>query len=380
MPITILVVDDSEVIRFLFTKSLEREPDFRVVGTANNGVEAIEMAKKHQPDIVLLDIEMPQMDGLTALPGILASSGDTKIFIISGDSRDSATKAVKSLSLGASDFLLKPGSAGALPSLEFHEELRNKIKAIARPRAWRAPAETPGAPSTTAAPNRLAPVTMLRKPFVPQQPTEPGSAAPTLIPAKHTEIHALAIASSTGGPEALIRLFGDLKGRLAHLPIFVTQHMPPVFTTALAEQISRNCQFTCREAIDGEKVAAGIIYIAPGGHHMLTRVIAGSTVIQLTQTAPINSCRPSADPMFASISHVYGRNTLGVVLTGIGADGCQGARAIVDNGGSIIAQDKATSVVYGMPKAVADAGLCEAIVPIEQMASSIIRRCGLRYA
>ncbi|MBX9726533.1 MAG: chemotaxis protein CheB, partial [Rickettsiales bacterium] len=161
---------------------------------------------------------------------------------------------------------------------------------------------------------------------------------------------------------------------------FVTQHMPPLFTAALADQIARHSNRPCREAVDGEKVAPGMVYIAPGGYHMLVRIIAGSTLIQLTQTPPVNSCRPSADPMFASISHVYGRNTLGIVLTGIGTDGCQGARAILDHGGSVIAQDKASSVVYGMPKTVAEAGLCEAIVPIGEMANSMARRCGLRYA
>ena len=387
MPITILIVDDSEVIRFLFTKSLERDPDLRVIGTASNGIEAIAMAKQYQPDMVLLDIEMPQMDGLTALPSILSVSRESKVFIISGNSRDSAAKAITSLSHGASEFILKPGSTGALPSLEFHEELRTKIKAIARPKARGAestndaPATLSQSPAIPAPQKQLSPVTALRKPFV-HPPARGETAAPTpaLQPAKQTEITAIAIASSTGGPEALMQLFADLKGRLMHLPIFVTQHMPPLFTAALADQIARHSNRPCREAVDGEKVAPGIVYIAPGGYHMLVRIIAGSTLIQLTQTPPVNSCRPSADPMFASISHVYGRNTLGIVLTGIGTDGCQGARAILDHGGSVIAQDKASSVVYGMPKTVAEAGLCEAIVPIGEMANSVARRCGLRYA
>lgn len=386
MPITILLVDDSEVIRFLFTKSLERDPDLRVVGEASNGVEAIAMAKKLHPDMILLDIEMPHMDGLTALPNILKASPESKIFIVSGVSGDSAAKAITSLNLGASEFILKPGSKGALPSLAFHEELRSKIKAIAAPKARHASSASEDAkrtpsPALVAPQKQLAPVTALSKPFAPA-PMRADSAAPaiTLKPPKTDNIHAIAIASSTGGPEALIRFFSDLDGRLLHLPIFVTQHMPPVFTAALAEQIARYSNRPCREAVDGEKVAAGVIYIAPGGYHMLVRAAGESTMIQLTQTPPVNSCRPSADPMFASISHVYGRHTLGIVLTGIGTDGCQGARAVVDNGGSIIAQDKASSVVYGMPKTVAESGLCEAIVAIDQMASTIVRRCGLRHA
>ncbi|MDX2095414.1 MAG: chemotaxis response regulator protein-glutamate methylesterase [Alphaproteobacteria bacterium] len=392
MPITILLVDDSEVVRFLFTKSLERDPDLRVIATATNGLEAIEMAKNYQPDIILLDIEMPLMDGLTALPKILAVAHRSKVFIISGDSRSNARAAIESLELGASEFILKPGATGALNPQEFNEELRVKIKALIGPKERRAAPALPrppanirtakspaSAPKTAPSLKKMAPVTALRPPLANAPARAETPAAPiSLQPAKTTSVHALAIASSTGGPEALLRIFTDLNGQLQHIPIFITQHMPPVFTTALAEHITRHAGRLCREAVDGEKVAAGMIYLAPGGYHLLVRQTGQETTLALTQDPPVNSCRPSADPMFASISHAYGRNVLGLVLTGIGADGCQGARRIVENGGSVIAQDKASSVVYGMPRSVAEAGLCEAVVPLDRMADHLMRRCSLR--
>ena len=397
MPITILLVDDSEVIRFLFAKSLERDPDLRIVGTAANGVEAIAQAQKLQPDMVLLDIEMPEMDGLTALPKILAVSRKSKVFIISGASRDNANASITSLGLGASDFILKPGAEGAMKPAEFNEELRVKIKAICADRLLdghaRTPLPRPAADLTATIPRlpipenstepstkKLSPVTSLRKPFAPITPmarSEPAASGEIRLQLpKHTIVNALAIASSTGGPEALLKIFGDLKGGLKHIPIFITQHMPPIFTVALAEHIARAGNRLCREAIDGEVVEAGMTYIAPGGYHMLVKKQGDRTIIQLTQDPPVNSCRPSADPMFASISSVYGRNTLGLVLTGIGTDGAEGARVVFDNGGSVFAQNQETCVVYGMPKATVALGVCEAILPLDEIASKLIFRCG----
>lgn len=381
MPITILLTDDSEVIRFLFTKALERDPDLKVVATAASGIEAIEQAKKFKPDIVLLDIEMPQMDGLTALPKILAASSKSKIFMISGNSRDNATAAIESLSRGASEFIQKPGSSGALKPAEFNDELRAKIKSIM---GWSegaapAPAAAQPSPALPTLPRLKTGISVpTARPLPPAPPPVVGAALASieLKTPKKTPIKAVAIASSTGGPEALLLLFRGLRDKLLHLPIFITQHMPPLFTATLAERIAEHGGRLCKEGESGEVVRAGVAYVAPGGQHMVVRAKGGKHIIELTQDAPVNSCRPSADPMFASISHAYGANVLAVVLTGIGTDGAQGAREIEANGGSVFAQDQASSVVYGMPKAAAKLGVCEGIFPLDAMAAQIIKRCG----
>ena len=442
MAVSVLIVDDSEVIRFLLTKSLERDADIRVVATAANGLEAVELSKRHTPDVVLLDIEMPVMDGMTALPLILGASPFSKIIVISGNTLGNAGGAIAALGRGASEFILKPGAEGALDPQAFNEDVRNKVKAllanklrpiqeynVARPPALPepapkrpaplppmrpvpapapAPAATPVlkpvpaphppapavavtaskppapiAPPTAPAPapNRLSPVTAT--PAAPPRvvPVMMGPATtPSLIslvaPAT-APIHALAIAASTGGPEALKYVLQRLQGELAQIPIFITQHMPPVFTAALADQISQISHRLCVEGMDGQMPQPGVAYLAPGGYHMVLTQRAGKTVIRLTQDPPVNSCRPSADPMFASISQIYGENVLAVVLTGIGNDGAQGAKVIQTAGGSVIAQDQETSAVYGMPRSVAELGVCEAILPIGRIAPYVVDRCKL---
>lgn len=185
---------------------------------------------------------------------------------------------------------------------------------------------------------------------------------------------AIAIASSTGGPPALTTLFEGLRGKLPHLPIFITQHMPATFTPIFAQQLSEAGGCDCREGKDGEAVSPVRVYLAPGGYHMeVHRGENGRPTIHLTQDPPVNSCRPAADPMFNTISEVYGPGLLAVVLTGIGQDGTEGAKTIVKNGGTVIAQDEASSVVYGMPKTVAEQVACKAILPLNEIAAYIIK-------
>lgn len=372
--IRILLVDDSEVIRFLLTKSLERDPELRVIAAASNGVEAINMAKLHQPDIILLDIEMPQMDGLTALPQILEAAPRSKIIIVTGGSRDSAATAIEALEKGAREFVLKPGAEGAAKAQEFNEDVRLKIKAImaaapARTIIKTQPASPQAAPAT---PTAISTKTSALQPLAAR--TERTS--PALPISKYSGlVKALVIASSTGGPEALLHIFRGLQGQLTHIPIFITQHMPPTFTAVLAEHISRHGNRPCKEAVDGANPVAGETYVAPGGYHLVLQKDGPRVVMRLTQDPPVNSCRPSADPMFASASAIYRDALLSVVLTGIGQDGLNGARNIVDNGGTLIAQDKDSSVVYGMPRAVAEAGICDTILPIGSIAAELVQRC-----
>lgn len=388
--IRILLVDDSEVIRFLLTKSLERDPDLRVIAVANNGIEAIDLAKQHKPDVVLLDIEMPQMDGLTALPKVLQASPQSQIIVITGGSRDGAAAAIESLGKGAREFILKPGAEGAAKAQDFNEDVRLKIKAIAGEKS-----STEVAPSAPVAPKPVAPTITTPAPATPKPPSAlealrkmatgmkpAGPAAPTETHApaakkKQHTVAAIVIASSTGGPEALLQVFKRLHGQLTHLPIFITQHMPPVFTAALAEHISRHGNRPCKEAVDGEIPIAGQTYIAPGGYHLILQKSGAHVVMRLTQDPPVNSCRPAADPMFASASAIYRDRLLSVVLTGIGQDGLNGARTVVENGGALIAQSRETCVVYGMPRAVAESGICDVVLPLDAIAQELVQRCSI---
>ncbi len=386
MPITLLLVDDSEIIRFLFSKSLERDPELRVVGIAKNGLEAIEQARKLKPDLVLLDIDMPEMSGLAALPKIRAASRRSKVFMVTAGTPNNAIASFTALGLGASEFILKPQPGESRKPAEFIDELREKIKAVCatQPKCIDPVAPLPRPPEievqaervlTPTPIKKLAPITAMKRGDLAEPMPEIRVESFSLQPGKAQQIHALAIASSTGGPEALVRIFSDLNGNLSHIPIFITQHMPPIFTTAFANHIRMHVNRPCKEAEHDETVTPGMVYLAPGGFHMLVKKQGERVVIKLSEHAPVNSCRPSADPMFASISDVYGENMLALVLTGIGNDGANGGRTVFDNGGSVIAQDRASSVVYGMPKCVAALGVCEAILPLNEISDQLLRRC-----
>lgn len=340
----VLLVDDSAAIRGFYRRALESDPSITVVASVGNGQSALNTLMQNEVDVVVLDIEMPIMDGLTALPRMLAAHPGLKVLVVSGLTPRGADISYKALVAGAAECVLKPGSdPGA--AAEFQRDLVTKVKALADARRTKL--------------GRASPY------------PKPDARAPKLIPARAvpTAVRAIAIASSTGGPSALLQLIPTLKDGIKQ-PIFITQHMPPRFTTSLAEHLSRVAGRPAAEAIDGEPVREGRIYVAPGDYHML---IEGSnpSKIHLTQSPPVNFCRPSADPMLHSLMTVYGSGLLCVVLTGMGADGLAGAGEVVAAGGTVIAQDQATSVVWGMPGAVANAGLCSAILPLEALGPHI---------
>jgi two-component system chemotaxis response regulator CheB len=340
----VLLVDDSAAIRGFYRRALESDPSINVVASVGNGQSALNALTQNDVDVVVLDIEMPVMDGLTALPRILAARPGVKVLVVSGLTPRGADISYKALVAGAAECVLKPDSSPGAAA-EFQRDLVTKVKALADARRAKL--------------GRAAP--------------EPKAAArtPTLAPARSsaTAIRAIAIASSTGGPSALLQLIPMLKDGPKQ-PIFITQHMPPRFTTSLAEHLSRVAGRPTAEAVDGEPVQDGRIYIAPGDWHMTVEGNSPSK-IHLIQTPPVNFCRPSADPMLHSLTTIYGSGLLCVVLTGMGADGLTGATELVAAGGCVIAQDQATSVVWGMPGAVANAGLCSAILPLDGIASYI---------
>ena len=341
-PITVLVVDDSAVVRGLIIAELEKGGDIRVVGRASNGQIAIAEAERLKPDVVVLDLEMPVMDGMTALPGLIKAHPDVRIVVASTLSQRNARISLEALQAGAHDYVPKPGAGSLVAAEAFHSELGLKVRALGR-------ARRPSTPRPAGLPPRTPPA---------------GRAAPS----------ALAIGGSTGAPPVLLTLFEGLKG--VTQPILVTQHMPPGFTGLLAEQLSRAGDRPCAEARDGETILAGRAYVAPGGWHMTVARGAGGPLIRLNQEPPEHFCRPAVDPMLRTAADVYGGGLMATILTGMGSDGAEGCRAVVEHGGRFIVQDEATSVVWGMPGAAARTGLVEAVLPLERISPYIRQAVG----
>jgi two-component system chemotaxis response regulator CheB len=347
-PIRVLVVDDSAVIRGLITRLLESDPELAVVGSVGNGQMAIGTCQRQSVDVVVLDIEMPVMDGLTALPQILAAAPEVKVIMASTLTQRNAQISLKALQAGAADYVAKPSSGSEIQNAqEFRRELVEKVKALGAAGRKR----------------RIA------------RGDVPTKGAIKLRPANQRPPEVIAIGSSTGGPQALIAVLSKFPNSI-RLPILITQHMPATFTSILAEHLSRASGWPCAEGVDGEPVRANRIYVAPGDFHMKVAVENGGKVIRLSKEPPENFCRPAVDPMFRSVAQAYGAGVLAVVLTGMGSDGAKGARVVADAGGSVIAQDEATSVVWGMPGATAAAGVCSAVLPLPEIGTYLRRVWG----
>ncbi len=364
-PIRVMLVDDSAVIRGMIDRWLRAETAISVVGTAPNGAAALRQLERCEPEVVVLDIEMPEMDGLAALAGLLALRPDLKVIMASTLTLRNAEISLRALRAGAADYIPKPESTRESGAAEaFQRELIAKIKALgAASRLHPGRRRAPPRAAATARPAPAEPHSLYGK--APIALRKPSLVAPRV----------LAIGSSTGGPQALFRLFGALKNRI-RLPILITQHMPPSFTTILAEHLGRISGTPSAEGRDGEPLVPGRIYLAPGDWHMTVNDKGGQKSIQLLQTPPENFCRPAVDPMFRSLAAAYGPAVLAVVLTGMGQDGLRGGHSVVDAGGTIVAQDEGTSVVWGMPGAVATAGLCSAVLPLDQVAPAVERMAG----
>lgn len=344
--ISVMVVDDSAVVRGLICRQIDAEPDLCVVASASNGEMALASLRRHPADVVVLDIEMPIMDGLAALPLILAEWPHVKVIIASSLTRRNTSVSMRALQLGASDCVGKPEAGNNNYTTEdFNRDLIARVRALgaaAKESAVRSP------PAKSAPPPLRA-------------PASPGAGLKPEI---------VAIGGSTGAPPVLIRLFESLKGRVTQ-PIVLTQHMPPVFTALLAEQLARAGGRPCAEGRDGEAIEPGRAYIAPGGWHMVVERHGGQPVIRLNQDPPENFCRPAVDPLFRSLAQAYGRGVLAIVLTGMGCDGARGCEAIAKAGGRFAVQDEATSAVWGMPGAAAKTGLAERVLPVTGLAQYI---------
>jgi two-component system chemotaxis response regulator CheB len=368
--VRVLIVDDSAVMRKIIASALQKDPAIEVVGFAANGLQAIEAVKTFSPDVMTLDIEMPEMDGLTALREIRKTNKYLPIIMFSSLTHQGAQAAVMALTAGASDYVGKPATSagsvdGAFKVLE--KELIPKIIGLAKRVKSRQAREvnSPDAkslsptsiPKTNHAPIKSKPIDVIT-----QQ---------TIIPVK--SVQAVCIGVSTGGPMALMHIFSQISTPLS-VPIFIVQHMPPSFTALLAARLSAAGVMTVKEAEEDEIAISGISYIAPGGFHMTLKQSGTKTIIHLNTEPPENSCRPAVDILFRAAAEVYGGGVLAVMLTGMGYDGLKGCKEITAKGGQIIAQDEATSVVWGMPGAVVQAGLADAVLPIEKMADEIVFR------
>src|ERR1700676_807766 len=359
-PLRVMVVDDSVVIRGLIARWLGSEPDMVVVASLRTGLDAVNQIERVDPDVALLDIEMPGLDGISALPLLLAKKRNLIIIMASTLTRRNAEISLKALSLGASDYIPKPESTREAGAAEtFRNDLIEKIRQLGAKVRRAAPASpsSPPAPDLSREPLRppVAQHQLMRRAFSTQAP------------------RALLIGSSTGGPQALMTLVTELRPVIDRFPVLITQHMPPTFTTILAEHRARWTPRPAREAPDGEIVKAGRIYLAPGGRHMRVARHGSDAVIALDDGPPVNFCKPAVDPLFISAIDVWQGGVLAVVLTGMGSDGMRGGKQIVAAGGSVIAQDEASSVVWGMPGAAANAGICAAVMPLDQIAPKLVR-------
>jgi two-component system chemotaxis response regulator CheB len=374
-PIRVMVVDDAVVVRGMVARWIEAEPDMQIVASLRSGREAIEQVERRNPDVVILDVTMPDIDGITALPRLLEKKRDLVVLMASTLTRRNAEISLRALQLGAADYIPKPESNREFTtSLSFRRELIDKIRALGSRRKRGLTGARIIAPAAFAAPARGEPRATeihLEAPGI-----VPGAAEPAKIllrPFPPTAPRVLLIGSSTGGPQALNGLLGAIGSVIDSAPVLITQHMPPTFTAILGEHLTRSSGRPAGEAVAGEAVRAGRIYIAPGGQHMRVARRDGEPVIVLDDGPVVNFCKPAVDPLFSSAAAVWGPAILATVLTGMGSDGTRGAGAIVAAGGCVIVQDEASSVVWGMPGSAANAGHASAVLPLDQIGPKIVR-------
>ena len=353
--IRVLIVDDSVVIRMLVSDCLSADPDIEVVGTAANGQIGLAKITQVNPDLVTLDIEMPVMDGLETLAAIRKTHKRLPVIMFSTLTERGAGATLDALSLGASDYVTKPANVGSVGVAKdrISNELIPKIKALCGRQA----------PAPASSPARLAAVS----------PKPLATRAATIA---RPEI--LAIGVSTGGPNALAALLPGL-ARNFPVPIVIVQHMPPLFTRLLAERLAAVSAFPGHEGVAGALLRPGEIWVAAGGSHMEVTRAADGIRLRTHDGPPENSCRPAVDVLFRSVAQVFGSRALAVVLTGMGQDGLRGCEHIREAGGQVLAQDEATSIVWGMPGAVSQAGLADKVLPLHDLAAEINRRVQAGY-
>jgi two-component system, chemotaxis family, protein-glutamate methylesterase/glutaminase len=358
-PVRVMIVDDAVVVRGLMARWFEAAGGIEVASTHRSGCEAVAAIERVRPDVVILDIEMPDMDGLTALPLLLKKVPGTVVIVASTLTTRNADVSLRCLSLGAVDYIAKPSTNRDVTfATDFRREIVEKVKVLGmrrRARLMLRPASVAQADAAReSAPDLAAQASALQlRPIVKVRP------------------NVLLVGASTGGPSAVTELLKLARPALHRMPIIIAQHMPVMFTAMFADHLRRSLSIDAAEAQHGEPIEKGRIYVAPGGRHLrLQRTPAGMRAI-IDDSAPVNFCRPSVDVTFQSGAQAYGPGALGVMLTGMGSDGLRGAGAIIDGGGNMLAQDEASSVVWGMPGSVSRRGLCAAVETVPNLARII---------
>jgi two-component system chemotaxis response regulator CheB len=355
LPVRVMIVDDAVVVRGLVSRWIGLEPDMQVVRVCKNGREAVEQFDIANPDVVVLDIEMPELDGIATLKELLIKRPQLPVIMASTLTKRGAEVTLKALSIGATDCVPKPditNTPGA--SEEFRRTLIDKIRQLSVRRQVAKALPRVELRATPLTHKTLAHDIKLR-------------AFSKVLP------RAILIGSSTGGPQALATLIKGLAPIVDRVPVMIVQHMPPIFTATLAEHLGRFAGKPAREAINGEPLKAGMIYVAPGGKHLALIKRDHGVEVVIDDSAPIHFCKPAVDALFLSASNALDGRVLAIVLTGMGSDGKKGSLAIADNGGNVIAQDEATSVIWGMPGSTANAGACAAVLPINEIGPKAIR-------
>jgi two-component system chemotaxis response regulator CheB len=345
MPIRVLVVDDSAFMRRVIGEAIASQPDLELAGTANNGLDALLKVEQLKPDVLTLDVEMPEMDGLAALRHLMARY-PRPVIMVSSVTQAGATATIRALNIGAVDFVAKP--SGAI-SLDFHrvrDELLQKIRIAATARVTGTSAVSAGRPAPSSHP-----------PLPRQAAVERAGRFDRLV----------VIGSSTGGPRALGTLVPQLRND-GHTAYLIVQHMPAGFTKSLAERLDSLSELTVREAQEGDRLAAGVALVAPGDFHLR---VAATGAIELDHSDRVHGVRPSVDITLGSVAQHFGRQTVVSILTGMGVDGATGAAAVHAAGGSVLAEDESTCVVYGMPRAVVEKGVADRVVPLDRMAHAV---------
>jgi len=362
--IRVLVVDDSVVFRRLVSETLTSDPAIEVVGTAANGRIALQKIPQVNPDLVILDVEMPEMNGLEALAELRKTWPRLPVIMFSALTERGAAETLDALALGATDYFTKPNCVGGLDAaLEvLRTQLIPEIKALCRGVTHAPPAPANLRPSSQGA-AAARPSSQGAQPIA-VRPSRPFVAA---------HVEAVLIAASTGGPNALAAVFSALPADLP-VPVLIVQHMPPMFTKLLAERLTAEYPIPVEEAASGVLLQPGRAWIAPGDYHVITVRDGTKARLLIHQDPPENSCRPAADVLFRAAARTFGNGCLAVVLTGMGQDGLRGCELIREAGGQILAQDEITSVVWGMPGYVAKAGLADHVLPLALIGPEIVER------
>ncbi len=355
--IRVLIVDDAVVVRRMLTSVIEKHPHLEVAGIAANGRIALQKITQCNPDIITLDVEMPEMDGITTLKELRKTHPRLPVVMVSTLTSRGAATTIEALNAGATDYVTKPGNVGKIvEGIELIEQqLVPKLLGICSKKL-------PDGEAASVRPAIGAPRT-----------SSTGMALGAATGPRMAPFDCVGIGTSTGGPNALQTVFGQFV-EAPPVPIFVVQHMPPLFTAMLADRLGKCGPVPFHEATDGMVPLPGHAYLAPGAKHMIVRRENGRPVIRLNEEPPENSCRPAVDPLFRSLADMCGGNVLALVMTGMGQDGLRGCEAVRERGGTVLTQDEASSVVWGMPGYVTNAGLSSAVLPLDAIAREIERR------